>query len=86
MKLRFSALPILLLSVISIAQQSAQQDDPARFIKRNYTKREAMIPMRDGVKLYTLIYEPKDRSAKYPILMQRTPYSVGPYGPEQFPS
>jgi putative CocE/NonD family hydrolase len=85
-KLRFSALPILLLSVISIAQQSAQQDDPAGFIKLNYTKREMMIPMRDGVKLFTLIYEPKDRSAKYPILMQRTPYSVGPYGPEQFPS
>lgn len=43
-----------------------------------------MIPMRDGVKLFTAIYEPKDRKQKYPILMIRTPYSVAPYGVDKF--
>ena len=45
-----------------------------------YTKREVMIPMRDGVQLYTAIYEPKDNSRKHPTLMMRTPYSCSPYG------
>jgi predicted acyl esterase len=39
--------------------------------------------MRDGVSLYTVI-TPKDHSKKYPIIMQRTPYSCAPYGPDQF--
>lgn len=39
-----------------------------------------MIPMRDGVQLYTAIYEPKDNSRKHPTLMMRTPYSCSPYG------
>ncbi|HJZ89503.1 MAG TPA: hypothetical protein VKE40_01435, partial [Gemmataceae bacterium] len=43
-----------------------------------YTKYEYRIPMRDGVKLFTSVYVPKDDSKQYPILMQRTPYSVGP--------
>ena len=50
------------------------------YIVANYTKREISIPMRDGVKLFTSIYEPKDKSVKYPILMMRTPYNVRPYG------
>ncbi|HEX8249060.1 MAG TPA: CocE/NonD family hydrolase [Pyrinomonadaceae bacterium] len=50
------------------------------YIAANYTKREILIPMRDGVKLFTSIYEPKDKSVKYPILMVRTPYTVAPYG------
>ncbi len=43
-----------------------------------------MIPMRDGVKLFTAIYAPRDRSQTYPIILNRTPYSVSPYGPEQY--
>ncbi|HEX9960297.1 MAG TPA: CocE/NonD family hydrolase [Pyrinomonadaceae bacterium] len=50
------------------------------YIAANYTKREILIPMRDGVKLFTSVYEPKDKSIKYPILMVRTPYTVAPYG------
>jgi putative CocE/NonD family hydrolase len=38
--------------------------------------------MRDSVRLYTVIYTPKDSSRKYPVLMERTPYSAGPYGKE----
>ncbi|HOY94846.1 MAG TPA: CocE/NonD family hydrolase, partial [Catalimonadaceae bacterium] len=44
------------------------------------------IQMRDGVKLFTVVYEPKDQSKKYPILFQRTPYGVGPYGPDEYKS
>ena len=51
------------------------------FVKDNYTKREVYIPMRDGVRLFTSIYIPKDQAnGPYPFLMERTPYSAGPYG------
>ncbi|TBW28558.1 CocE/NonD family hydrolase [Gramella sp. KN1008] len=55
-------------------------------VKEHYTKMEVDIPMRDGVKLHTTIYSPKDTSREYPILMQRTPYSSRPYGEDQFRS
>ncbi len=63
---------------------AAAQNDLAKYITDNYTKREVMIPVRDGVKLFTAIYEPKDKSQKYPILLNRTPYTVGPYGETNF--
>src|SRR5215468_9269882 len=81
-----TAISILLFSaVIVLAQRTPapltpKEQELADYIKSNYTKREVMIPMRDGVKLFTSIYEPKDRSQKYPIIMNRTPYSVAPYG------
>ena len=50
------------------------------YVKLNYDKTEVDIPMRDGVKLHTVIYSPKDDSKPYPILLQRTCYSAGPYG------
>jgi putative CocE/NonD family hydrolase len=53
-------------------------------VKAHYTKMEQMIPMRDGVKLFTSIYLPKDMSHKYPIMFDRTPYSVGPYGADKY--
>ena len=49
-------------------------------VKANYTKYEFRVPMRDGAKLFTAIYVPKDQSKTFPFLMVRTPYSVGPYG------
>lgn len=49
-------------------------------LNETYTKREIMIPMRDGVRLYTAIYEPKDNEKRHPILMHRSPYSCEPYG------
>ncbi|MBL7757782.1 MAG: CocE/NonD family hydrolase, partial [Chitinophagaceae bacterium] len=39
--------------------------------------------MRDGIKLFTVIYTPHE-SGKYPILMQRSPYSSRPYGSDQY--
>ena len=50
------------------------------FVKENFIKIDTLIKMRDGIKLYTVIYVPKDTKEKYPILMERTPYSAGPYG------
>jgi putative CocE/NonD family hydrolase len=53
-------------------------------VKARYTKYEYRIPMRDGIRLFTAVYVPKDQSKSYPILMSRTPYSVRPYGADQY--
>jgi putative CocE/NonD family hydrolase len=50
----------------------------------HYTKYEYRIPMRDGARLFAAVYVPKDTSQLYPILMMRTPYSVGPYGEDRY--
>lgn len=60
--------------------EKVQPDSVELRLRQIYDKREVMIPMRDGVRLFTAIYEPKDRSRKHPILMMRTPYSCEPYG------
>jgi uncharacterized protein len=53
-------------------------------VKEHYTKYEYRIAMRDGVRLFTAVYVPKDTSHTYPFLIERTPYSVGPYGEDQY--
>ena len=70
-------LPLLLLFVL---QATAQNSQDSAWIRDNYIKIERMIPMRDGVKLFTAIYMPKDATEKHPILLRRTPYSCAPYG------
>ena len=47
-------------------------------IKSNYSKKEELIEMRDGIKLFTSVYSPKDKSNSYPILIIRTPYNIEP--------
>jgi len=64
---------------ISIGQA---QEDRAGFVKANYTKAEYKIEMRDGIRLHTTVYSPKDQSKTYPLIMNRTPYSCRPYGLE----
>jgi len=54
------------------------------YVKANYTKYEYEIPMRDGKKLFTSVYLPKDLDQKYPILLNRTPYTVSPYGSDNY--
>ncbi len=54
--------------------------------KAHYDKAEYMVAMRDGVKLYTQVYTPKDKTQDYPIILFRTPYSVRYYGPKHFRS
>ena len=57
----------------------------SEWISQHYTKKEYRITMRDGIKLFTSVYSPKDTSKDYPILMVRTPYTVSPYGEQNFP-
>src|SRR5438128_2757410 len=75
--LQFGLLALVLLPTAVHAQTEAE-------VKANYTKTEQTIAMRDGVKLFTSIYVPKDKSKKYPIMLSRTPYSVAPYGPNDY--
>ncbi|MFP4096510.1 MAG: CocE/NonD family hydrolase [Cyclobacteriaceae bacterium] len=82
-KIHFFGLQLLAL-LLSMSVAKAQNPDSV-FVRENYEKREVYIPMRDGVKLFTAIYLPKDQSAAYPILMKRTCYSIAPYGEEKFP-
>src|SRR5579862_1137554 len=59
----------------------------AQFIRENYTKFEYRIPARDGAKLFTSVYIPKDvfsEGKTYPIMLMRTPYTVRPYGADQY--
>lgn len=72
--------PAVLLVALSVYAQAQE----AFNVKENYTKTEYQIAMRDGVKLFTSVYVPKDASQKYPMMMQRTPYSVAPYGPANY--
>jgi len=55
-------------------------ESSAQYVRDHYVKREYRIPMRDGVRLFTAVYMPRDTSQAYPMLMRRTPYSVRPYG------
>jgi len=69
-----------------VAQRGGRGANPAAMeaVKAKYRKLEVQIPMRDGVKLFTSIYVPRDTSRSYPILMDRTPYGVAPYGPDDY--
>jgi uncharacterized protein len=78
---RLSAFYLLVVfSLASAPYAQTPKQDVRSYIRENYTKREAFIPMRDGIRLFTIVYEPKDRSQKYPIMLTRTPFSVAPYG------
>ena len=69
------------------AQEPDDDAKSAAAIRAHYTKYEFRIPMRDGAKLFTAVYVPKDASPTraYPFLMERTPYSVAPYGTDNYP-
>ena len=75
---------LYLLIALSPCIACAQTGPDTGFVRANYVKAEVFIPMRDGVRLYTAIYSPKDTSEAYPILMSRTPYSCRPYGSESY--
>ncbi|HTQ63246.1 MAG TPA: CocE/NonD family hydrolase [Puia sp.] len=80
MRLSFSIIKIAFIFIpFSLFAQARINQDSA-FVADNYNKIERMIPMRDGVRLFTSIYIPKDENEKYPFLMERTPYSCAPYG------
>ena len=79
----------LLLPGVSVlmAQQSPAPPAQPAAIRENYTKFEYRVPARDGVLLFVSVYVPKDvfsNARTYPVMMSRTPYSVAPYGLEQY--
>ena len=77
----FPALSLLVLVSVPLL---AQAPVPELDLRQHYVKSERMIPMRDGVKLFTIIYEPQDKTRRYPFLLLRTPYSIPPYGPGEY--
>jgi putative CocE/NonD family hydrolase len=75
----------LLAALVALAWSPGLRAQGLDFVKSHYTKFEYHIPMRDGVKLFTAVYVPKDDTQSYPFLLMRTPYSVAPYGADQYP-
>jgi uncharacterized protein len=72
----------VLVSLTALAIGAGQE--AAFDVKAHYTKQEVMIPMRDGTRLFTIVYAPKDQSERYPIMLTRTAYGIAPYGPDAF--
>lgn len=85
----FARLSLLLATALFASLIGAQTPAPpteAEFnVREHYTKYEFRIPMRDGKKLFTSVYVPKDQTKPYPFLIQRTPYSAAPYGVDEYP-
>ncbi|MBI3857656.1 MAG: CocE/NonD family hydrolase [Planctomycetes bacterium] len=73
--------PSLLVLLLASSRLLAQDPNP---LQAAYAKQEVSIPMRDGKKLFTSIYVPKDASKPWPIMLTRTPYSVSPYGADKY--
>ena len=74
----------IFMASLGHAADSKEADKRAEYIRSHYAKYEYQIPMRDGVKLFTSVYVPYDKSVKYPIMLQRTPYRVAPYGSNKY--
>ena len=84
--------PLTLSLALAFAGAAHAAPDEKPDLRSSYTKYEFRIPMRDGVRLFTAVYVPKDASKAYPFLIERTPYSAGAnvdgqlqYGPDFFP-
>src|SRR5271155_1012238 len=94
MRMRLRGLPSLLSSVfllllitLAFSSNTAGQNNPETpefSVQEHYTKYEYRIPMRDAVHLFTSVYLPQDSSQAYPFLINRSPYSGGPYGVDQY--
>lgn len=76
---------LVFLPTLVAAEETSSQDKRASYIRANYSKFEYQIPMRDGTKLFTAVYTPnRPAEGPFPILLFRTPYSVGPYGADRY--
>ena len=73
---------LTVLSIAVAATGAAQQHVP---LEARYAKTEYRIAMRDGKRLLTVVYTPRDTTRSYPIMLTRTPYGVGPYGEAAYP-
>ena len=78
-----------LVTVLSLASYRAPSAEPSAdtnvvWLAEHYTKYEHRIPMRDGVRLFTRVYVPKDDSETWPLILTRTPYALKPYGTDNY--
>ncbi|MEZ6058915.1 MAG: CocE/NonD family hydrolase [Planctomycetaceae bacterium] len=74
-----------LLAAVFVLMPATVPAQGLDYVKSHYTKHEHLIPMRDGVRLFTAVYVPKDDSTTWPIMLRRTPYGLRPYGADQYP-
>lgn len=81
-------LPLILLALLfpdaRLLSEEPDEGTP-EWVAGRFTKYEHRIPMRDGVRLYTTVFLPKDDSEPWPIVLTRTPYDLKPYGVDRFP-
>jgi len=87
---KLTTLGLLAAALPALAQTPAPASTRAQdsaFVRQTYRKLEQLVPMRDGVKLATIVYVPRDadRAHPYPILLERTPYGAGPRGADAYP-
>lgn len=81
---KFLCLAALVLSLLSRGQDKKDNREEPGFVRENFVKKEVYIAMRDGKRLFTVIYTPKEDGQSYPVLLLRTPYSAGPYGDSEW--
>jgi putative CocE/NonD family hydrolase len=77
---------LLAIAVPMLSSRAQGSGAGAKEVSDRYLKREVQIPMRDGTRLFTAIYTPRDTTRPYPIMLMRTPYGIGPYGAEAYPA
>lgn len=86
MRQRFENVPGTILALAVFVGLPAQLfAQGLEYVKAHYTKHEYQIPMRDGVRLFTAVYAPRDTTQTYPLLMIRTQSGLRPYGPDEYP-
>ncbi|MFN8093844.1 MAG: CocE/NonD family hydrolase [Vicinamibacteria bacterium] len=79
-----AAAGVAALGVAGARAQTAPPSTKPNEVRQGYTKYEQRVAMRDGARLFTSIYVPKTCDVTHPILLNRTPYSVSPYGVDQY--
>jgi putative CocE/NonD family hydrolase len=82
---RLGAVAVVVLLGVQAAHAQQDVKNLPEYIRKNYTRQDHEIPMRDGIKLHTSVFLPKDATQKYPILINRTPYSIPPYDKDAMP-
>jgi hypothetical protein len=75
---------VIVCAPIRLVPAAEPADTNAVWLAEHYTKYEHRIRMRDGVRLFTRVYVPKDDSQSWPIILTRTPYALKPYGAENY--
>ena len=76
-RVRLAVVPVVAAAALAAALLATPRaEQPAPDPAAAFTVRDEMIPMRDGVKLFTKIFTPKNQSGPLPIVFRRTPYGI----------